>query len=325
MLEWRPNAIESTPIEGSGADSSVGESLSLLTWNLGYAGLDSGADFFMDGGVQVRPTSRARVEGNLQTIAAWLEAHPADLVLLQEVDAPSTRTFGIDQVQVLTQALPGLCWARALNFKVAFIPYPLLSPIGKIESGLVTLSRHRLSLAQRLQLPGAFPWPVRTFHLKRCIHELHLAAPSGEDWVILHLHLSTFDRQGQLRDQEMAFLRRRMQRLYHEGHPVIAAGDWNHAPPHFGVGHFTPGAPVPEWYREVPLDWTPPGWTWAFDPTTPSLRATDRPYRPGESFQTTVDAFLLSPDLELRAVRAYGLNFGPSDHHPVSVEVALRC
>jgi hypothetical protein len=81
---------------------------------------------------------------------------------------------------------------------------------------------------------------------------------------------------------------------------------------------------VPGWFQRAPEAWTPPGFHWAFDPAVPSLRATDRPYAPGETFLTTVDGFLLGPDVALLSVRTEDLGFGPSDHHPVTMEVELK-
>jgi len=98
-------------------------------------------------------------------------------------------------------------------------------------------------------------------------------------------------------------------------------GDWNQAFP--GVPEYPHQAQLPTWLQHVPDGWTPEGWTWAFDPATPSLRATNRPYEPGVSFVTTVDGFLLGPDVRLVSVSTGDLGFEHSDHHPVRVEVTL--
>ena len=328
MIEWRPDPLEDTPVQ-PGRDTpaqppAAGAELGLVSWNLGYAGLDAKADFFMDGGKQVRPPDRDRVEANLEAMATWLAGQPADVVLLQEVDFDSSRTWGMDQSRVIGAALPTHFQARALNFKVAYVPYPLSEPLGRMNSGLVSLTRARPGKATRHQLPGDYAWPVRVFHLKRCLHELRLPAPDGKDWVLLHLHLSAFDKGGELRTQQMDYLRRLMQLLYAEGHHVIVAGDWNHAPPGLAVDHFPHTAETPFWLQQVPAGWTPKGWTWAWDPQVPSLRATDAPFQPGRSFLTTVDSLLLGPDVELVQVETVDLGFAHTDHQPVVARVRLK-
>jgi len=328
VMEWRPEPLEHTPVTPGAASPAAplpaGARLSLLTWNLGYAGLGRGADFFMDGGRQVRPPDRDLVARNLASMAGWLREHPADVVLVQEVDWNSTRTFGIDQANEIEAALPAHFHARAMNFKVPWSPYPLLEPLGRVQSGSLSLSRHRPSSALRHQLPGAYSWPVRVFHLKRCLHEIHFPAPDGQDWVVLHHHLSAFDKAGQLRARQMDYLRRLAQRLYAGGHHVIVGGDWNHSFPGVADRQFPSRSEVPSWFRRVPEGWTPAGWRWAYDISTPSLRATDRPYTPGESFTTIVDGFLVGPDIEVISVTTFDLGFEHSDHQPVRLEVALR-
>lgn len=328
VIEWRPDPLETTPVQ-TGRDTpanppATGAELSLVSWNLGYAGLDARADFFMDGGKQVRPSDRPRVEANLKAMAMWLAAHPADVVLLQEVDFDSARTYGLDQSRVIGAALPALHLARALNFKVVYIPYPLSQPLGRMNSGLLSLTRSRPSRAVRHQLPGDYAWPVRVFHLKRCLHELRLPAPDGKDWVVLHLHLSAFDKGGQLRSQQMEYLKRLMQRLYAEGHHVVVAGDWNHAPPGLPVDHFPHTSKTPFWFQQVPEGWTPKGWAWAWDSKVPSLRATDAPYTPGASFVTTVDNLLLGPDVDLVEIQTVDLGFAHTDHQPVVARLRLK-
>ena len=324
LFEWRPEPMMETPVMGRGTPpEQPPATLSLLSWNIGYAGLSKEADFFMDGGEQVRPPNESLVRKNLSAAVEYLGKNLADIVLLQEVDSDALRSFGVDQVAAAAGALTGHVYARAINFKVPWIPYPLLRPIGQVESGLVSFSRYPLTRAVRHQLPGSYSWPVRVFHLKRCLHELRLPAPDGKDWVILHLHLSAFDKGGELRRQQMDYLKDLMLRLHKEGHHVVVGGDWNHAPPGVDAGTFSHRAEVPGWFQQVPEGWTPAGWQWACDQSTPSLRATNRPYVEGENFVTIVDGFLVGPEILIRTVGTTNLGFENSDHNPVHLEVGL--
>ena len=337
--EWRPGAIAATAVlpakrsSGRPKASSAAEMasdhperpsrLSLLTWNIGYAGLDASADFFLDGGTGIRPASRALVERNLHAQAEYLRQRPADLVLLQEVDRNSTRSFGTDQAGVLSSVLPQHERARALNLRIPWIPYPILHPLGRFESGMLSLSRFPMTAAWRRQLPGAFPWPQRVFYPKRCLHEIRFPAPDGHDWVVIGLHLTTFDRGGRIRLREMACVRELLLELHRRGDHVIVGGDWNQALPGVDERLFPSTAPTPSWFQTVPPDWTPPGWRWALDRAVPSLRATDRPYAPGFNFLTILDGFLVGPGIEIVSVETDDLQFAHSDHQPVRCEVTL--
>lgn len=95
----------------------------------------------MDGGKSVYTADRDRLQQNLDGIAATLQKEAgADLILLQELDVNSSRSYGTDERTVLDRAMPDGKSAFAYNFKALYVPYPL-PPIGHVEGGLYTLSR----------------------------------------------------------------------------------------------------------------------------------------------------------------------------------------
>jgi endonuclease/exonuclease/phosphatase family metal-dependent hydrolase len=325
MLEWKPEPLIVTPIQN--ALKSLEEKtdkLRLLTFNIGYASLGAQADFFMDGGKSVRPLDGEIVQNNLAEMMKFLSGSDSDVLLVQEVDEPSRRSFGLDEVAAITSGFSNYAFVRALNYVSPWIPYPLFQPLGNVRSGLLTLCRYRPSSAVRHQLPGRFSWPVRVFHLKRCLHEIRLPAADGRDFVIAHLHLSVFDKDGHIRKKEMAYLKEQIVRWREEGHHVIVGGDWNQAFPGVQERAFPATAKTPDWFQSVPGDWAPEGFQWAFDPNTPSLRATNQPYQPGVTFRTIVDGFLVSSDLRVTRVQTIDLGFVNSDHNPVEMEVSLQ-
>jgi len=72
-------------------------SISLLIWNIGYAGLDKNMDFFKDGGTKVI-TPKDRYLENIDGIGDFLLNNDTiDFILLQEVDRNSKRSYRGDQ------------------------------------------------------------------------------------------------------------------------------------------------------------------------------------------------------------------------------------
>ncbi|MBQ6948302.1 MAG: hypothetical protein IJN41_01325, partial [Firmicutes bacterium] len=64
--EYLPDDIEPVAITGSGSSSpSIGDSLRIATWNVGYGALSADQDFIMDGGSKVEPESETIVLDNL--------------------------------------------------------------------------------------------------------------------------------------------------------------------------------------------------------------------------------------------------------------------
>ncbi|MBP5209568.1 MAG: endonuclease, partial [Clostridia bacterium] len=167
VTEYRPAERETLTIEGEAARTpAVGDTISILTWNVGYGALGDNADFFMDGGKGVRTADRARLEQNMAGIVAAVTSVSPDVLFVQEVDRDSARSCRVDELAQLRDAMPGYASAYATNFKVAFVPYPV-PPLGRVDSGLATFSSFAVSSAERLQLPVPFKWPVRMANLKR--------------------------------------------------------------------------------------------------------------------------------------------------------------
>ena len=177
IAEYRPDARE-TVIYDTAEPVFLPDTLTVLSWNIGYAGLGDDMDFFYDGGKRVRDSRRRTLE-NLRNIVAELRKADADIMLLQEVDCDSHRSYGIREVDSLRAAFPGYVLSFAYNYRAWWVPIPLRSPMGRVGSGLVTLSRVVPLQAQRVQYPSAFPFPVRLFNLKRCLLALQIYAFSG--------------------------------------------------------------------------------------------------------------------------------------------------
>jgi endonuclease/exonuclease/phosphatase family metal-dependent hydrolase len=301
-----------------------GTPFSVLTFNIGYCGMEAGADFFMDSGRGSRGRSREQTRRNLERIAAFLDREKADLLLLQEVDRRASRSFQVDERRELERRFAGYGSVFALNYKVPWVPVPLLHPMGAVQSGLLTFSRFRVRSALRRRLPGQEGWPRQLAELDRCALESRLPLAGGGELVLFHLHLSVFDKGGRIRRQQLAYVRERLLAEFQKGNHVIAGGDWNHGLPGSDPKRFPASRPRSRWYMELPPDFTPPGFRWALDPTVPSVRSSASPYRRGESFVAVIDGFLVSANVEVRSVGTRDLGFENSDHNPVTAVLVLK-
>ncbi len=307
-------------------EKKVPDRLSVLTWNVGYAGLDASEDFFMDGGTASMPASKGVVLRNIDGIKGFMASHEADFIFVQEIDRDSARSYGIDEMKDLTERLSDYEAWYATNFKVNFIPVPITHPMANVESGMLTMSKYEGFGAERYSFPGDYSWPVNLYQLKRCfIVTRYKAEGSDKDLVVVNLHLSAYDAGGSLRKRQLAFLRDFMTKEYADGNYVIVGGDWNNVMPGISMDEFEYTTPKKylDIYLNLPEGWTPKGWTWAFDPKVPSLRSDEKPYVKGENFRTVIDGFVISPNVRLLSVKTYDLEFEYSDHNPVEMSVEL--
>ena len=324
-LEYRPAPAEVAETVADAARQTLqpGQSLSVLSWNIGYAGLGAESDFFMDGGKSVRAADEATVRRYLAGIAETVAGSGASVVMLQEVDRDSTRTYRIDDVPVLLSALGGdVDGAYAKNFSVAFVPYPL-PPIGKVESGLLTLTDFEVDSAARVSLPCPFSWPVRTVNLKRCMLVTRLPVEgTDKELVLVNLHLEAYD-SGEGKIAQTRQLVEFIEAEYEKGNYVIAGGDFNQVFPAstnrypiFTAELWSPGV--------FEMGVLPSDVRFVSDYDAPSCRLLNEPYDAETAQHYVIDGFILSRNIHVEHVETLDLGFENSDHNPVSLSVTLQ-
>jgi endonuclease/exonuclease/phosphatase family metal-dependent hydrolase len=324
LAHRRPPKVLPLRVAGRGNASKWPAQLRLMTWNLGYAGMGAEADFFLDGGRSVLARDKPTVLAHVANFIHVLQQHPQDVYLLQEVDAPSRRSYYVPEVGLIAGALSGHYRSSALNFNVWFLPYPFTQPIGRVRSGLLSLGKYRPAEAARYQLPGSFRWPVSAFHLERCALLWRLPREDGKEWVVINIHLEAWDAGGNLRRLELAFLRDLAVAEYRRGSYVIVGGDWNATLPGVRPDRFPSERKADRYAVTVPPDFLPSGWSWGVDASCPSNRSAEAPYRPGGNYLTVIDGFLVSPNVQVVSVETLPLGFRDSDHEPVMLRVLSR-
>lgn len=301
--------------------AQITDSLKIVTWNIGYGGLGSNMDFFYDGGTRIRDT-KARTLENLKGILAEMKALDADIYLLQEVDECSRRTYRINELAMLQAAFPEYHLYFACNYRSFFVPIPLRSPMGKVSSGVVILSRYRAEKVERLAYPSRFPFPVSLFNLKRCLLAATFRLSDGGLLVVGNTHNTAYDTGG-MRDQETDFLASWIDSLQNRGVKVLVGGDWNQYPPAYRPGEDEVANPH---FAVAPLQASAFEATGriVYDSSGKTLRYLDKPYSQSSTL-TVTDYFYVSHSLSSSDARLCGnAVFAYSDHRPVCITVCLE-
>jgi endonuclease/exonuclease/phosphatase family metal-dependent hydrolase len=322
--EYVPLSTEELEVtrDASKAYVRLDNEMSVMTWNIGYCGLGEGSDFFMDGGSSVRSASQDTVVKYMLGVKEVLRDNDPDLIMLQEVDSNSSRTYSIDERDYLTAGES----VYALNYSCVFVPYPI-PPIGRVNSGLYTTTDLYIDTAERISLPCPFKWPVSAANLKRCLLVSYMPIKdSTKQLVLVNLHLEAYD-NGEGKIAQTQQLREFIEYEYKKGNYVIAGGDFN---------QIFPGGL--EAYPNTHSDLWEPGtleesilpsddWQFAYDLSTPSCRLLNQPYDPDDTENTqyyVIDGFILSPNVELKSVQTLDEGFENSDHNPVLMSVVLK-
>jgi endonuclease/exonuclease/phosphatase family metal-dependent hydrolase len=298
------------------------DTIEILTWNIGYAGLDCNMDFFYDGGSKTRTDKETALQ-NLNAITSFIANNSADFIFLQEVDRASTRSYKIDMLSEIAAKKPFYLVFYGINYNVLFVPVPLASPMGKVESGILTLSRYTPSQSVRYAYPARQSFPKRLFLLDRCFVMCRYLLRNGKQLVLINTHNSAFDSDGEQRHEEMLLLKDFITMEYEKGNYIIVGGDWNHIPPvenaklYLGINT--------EYFAPLRLsdDFMPPSWKWISD-GKPTNRFLDIPYIKGKTKETLLDFFLISPNVEVIRTERTDMNYQHSDHNPVTGKFVLK-
>ncbi|MDF1575724.1 MAG: hypothetical protein P1P86_11105 [Bacteroidales bacterium] len=319
--DYKPDAVNNQTIECEPEILSDSAELKLLIWNIGYAGLDASMDFFYDGGEQMRP-DREGVTRNMEGISNTLAPYTAyDFILLQEVDQDSKRSYFMNQVQSIQEQFPGHTSYFGTNYDVGFVPIPVTEPMGKVKSGLLSLSIQCPGSVERHSFPGNYSWPVKLFMLDRCFLVNRYPLSNQKELLIINTHNSAYD-DGSLRAQQMSYLSDYLLTEYKKGNYIIVGGDWNQTP--FGLKAELPSHRFDtENLTYIDKDYPAAGWHWAFDAYMPTNRRVSTPYDRSSTLTTVIDCYLASPNVELLEVKAIDLNFQYSDHQPVELRASL--
>lgn len=324
ITEYRPADVENVKVAVAARNDAakVGGKLKIVTFNTGYAGLDRTQDFFLDGGKRSKPQSRDEVEDNAAAILGALAQQNAQAYFLQEVDEDSARSFHFDQTDYYYHGL-SMNSAVAYNYVCDFVPIPW-PPMGKVKSGLMTLTSLQIAEATRESLPVTFSWPVSIANLKRCLLVERVPVEgTDKQLVLINLHLEAYD-SGEGRAAQTKQLMELISLEYRKGNYVVAGGDFNQT--FEGARAFT-STETDSWMPGTFTDAELPDCaSFVFDANTPTCRSLKAPYE-GDRNATrmyVIDGFIVTDNIKVNNIQTVDLNFRNSDHNPVALQITLN-
>jgi len=293
--------------------------LKLVTWNLGYGGLGEESDFVTDGGTHMLPPSRRIVKKNIEGINSTIQSIDADVFAFQEVTRISPMNYWVNLKTDLDRVLTHYTAIYRPEILSRMVPAPI-----RINYGKAFYVKPRISSLRNRPLPLE---PINYFgFIKRLYSALVIHIPiQGRDkeWVIFNIHLSAFDKNGNVRMKQLRAVIDMAREEYKAGNYVILAGDWNmvlHQP----KNSYTTENRFLFWLIKFPDMILPPDWQIVTSKDIPSVRTLERPYKAAENFTTIIDGFILSPNVGWTSVNAVDTRFRDTDHQPVILEATAR-
>ncbi len=315
-----------TPVAGeTPAPLSAGTEYEIMTWNLGFGAYSADYGFFMDGGSESRAYSKEAVFDNIGHAAELINALDADFRLLQEIDIGSTRTYQVDEAQLIRDQVRGYA-GFAQNYDSPYLFYPVTRPHGASKSGLLTISDYWIARQERVGLPLERGF-MKLLDLDRCYSVSHIPVDNGRELCLYNLHLSAYTSDGVIATEQLRLLTQDMLSEREAGNYAIAGGDFNKDL----LGNSAEVFGVPDigysWCQPIPEGVIPDGLTLvnSLDPDDPipSNRVADGPYQKGVTFVSTLDGFIVSDNVTVSGCRVIDDGFACSDHNPVVMTFEL--
>lgn len=332
ITEYNPKKIENLKVENKeneikddkNNNYELNTEYKLLSWNVGFFGMDKNIDFFMDGGKMVFPISQKQVEENISKAIEEIKKENPDIINLQEVDKYSKRTGFMDQVKILNEKFKQNS-IFAYNMKVKFVPYPI-PPLGQMETGIYSSSKKEILNPERHQLPIAFKYPVRLSNFKRAF-TVSYSNINGSDkkLVLLNAHLDAYD------DEKSGFKKKQTEEILNfmkkereKGNYVILSADFNQNLKMLNKDEM----------EKIPSNlWRASNFDTELlsdkfkllHPNKNTARLNNKPYKKGSenTYYYIIDGFVVSDNIKVNEIKVNDLDFQNSDHNPVVLKFEL--
>lgn len=310
-------------VNGADTASANHSKIKVLTFNMAY-GRGREDD------IVVGLKSEDLIKENLDKISHLLKIVDADVVLLQEVDLASKRTYFIDEAKLLAEKAGYPSYTCVTNWIKNYIPFPYWPPskhFGRMKSGQCILSKFPITDNERVALPQRKdkPFFYTAFYLDRAIQVADVMI-SDKIYKIFNVHQEAVDIKN--KEEQAKILAGLVSKV--DAGNVIVAGDFNALPLNAALKRNFPDEPEKQWkeWKDVSRDRS----LELFISSTPRLKNVfTSNFLEGETFtfpsnapNRQIDYIFLSKELNLHKAKVLKEAGTISDHLPVYAELELR-
>ena len=308
---------------------SVGKEMTITSYNIGFGAYSDDYTFFMDGGKESWAFSKEAVYENIDGAMGVIEEQKPDIALFQEVDYDGTRSYHVDEVALVQDAMWELGQYAALfaqNYDSPFLMYPITQPHGANKAGIMTFSKAEMFDGIRRSLPIE-EGLSKVLDLDRCYSKVRVQVDNGKQLVIYNMHLSAYTSKAETAETQLSMVVQDMQEEYDKGNYCIAGGDFNRDLLGNSPEIFHTAVLEDNWAQPVNMSLFTDDITLVAPfqeaDMIASCRNPDKPYEEGD-FVVTVDGFIVSANVEVTYANVIDAGFKYSDHNPVIMKFKLK-
>lgn len=295
----------------------------IMTYNIGFGAYRSDYSFFMDGGKYSWAKDEESVIAGICGMGEIINNVNPDFVLLQEVDIDGTRSYHVNELELMNQFVKGYYYAYAQDYDSPFLFFPPWQPHGANEAGIVTYSKNEITEAMRRSLPISESFS-KLVDLDRCYSISRIPVENGKSLCIYNIHMSAYGSSDEIRAGQLAMLYEDMEADYQKGNYVICGGDFNHNLKSEDDEN------APQWAYPFPKESLPEGFRMAIDGAKEedilhnSRRSAEEPYNEATTYTVTLDGFIVSDNVTVNYYANMDWGYELSDHDPVIMQFRLQ-
>lgn len=301
----------------------TGEYYWAMTYNIGFGAYQKDYSFFMDGGKSSWAKDEDSVIASVCSMGEIITNVNPDFVFLQEVDIDGTRSYHVNELELLNQFVKGYYYTFAQNYDSPFLFFPPWEPHGANQSGLLTYSKGQITDSMRRSLPVSESFE-KLVDLDRCYSISRVPLDNGKSLCLYNIHMSAYGNSEEIREGQLNMLCADMEADYKKGNYVICGGDFNH---NLKIAE---QENTPQWAHQFPRESIPEGFRLVIDEAKPeniehnTCRDAGIPYDETDSPTITLDGFIVSDNVTVNYY--YQMNWGYqfSDHEPVIMQFKLE-
>ena len=320
--------------------AEVNQEYSITTYNVGFGCFDSEFSYILENGKMAngksikgsknRADDEKRVENNINGIGDVSRQLDSDFFLFQEIDIGSTRSYLINQQELLFSELIPYSKTFGQNIHTRYLFYPIGKEIGLINAGVSTMSRYRIESGKQIMLPTTTDFFSRFSDLDNSVTITYIPVYNQtfndhpRYLALINVHFAAFNHNSKIMEQQWEQIKIIMKEEYEYGNYVIVGGDFGYQLYDHNES-FNGKQKRPIWLEDFPVDSIPEHFSLVV-PENISEVATNRsgelPYEKGVNYESSVDGFIISDNIEASAL-IIDTQYQYSDHNPVQLKFTL--
>lgn len=298
--------------------------ITIYSQDIGFGAFNREFSFALNGGKDSAIKNSVLLESNISELARVADLSRANFILFQNVDTNANRSLNTDLSKLICGGFSGYGSTFAQNNDTPFLLYPIFSPVGKTQSGILTLYNVSPNKAYRNSLPFANSF-LRYIDLDACYSVCSYNLGNKTLWIYNVQFSLLTDEDTKHKQLEKLF--NDMSMKYNDGDYVICGGTFYYDLTGDSSKTLNSNKTVQEanWAKPFPTDLIPAGILYA-EPSNKDIPTTRDPSAPysEEIFTAITDGYFISDNIEIVSSTIENKQFFYSNHNPIVLKVTLK-